>query len=89
MSDNMVRDRIVSIMSVWLAHYMAKEHSGKGYNFFIVSEKRWTGEKAPRAKGNQILRANCLAGVAARARSLDCLIGGTTVYYEDIEGRTV
>lgn len=85
--DNMVRDRVVSIMSVWLGHYMAKNHSG--YTFFIVAEKKWTGVKAEVCIENRGLLTYSQQALQARAQQLECLIGGTTLYYENLGGDQV
>lgn len=85
--DNMVRDRIVSIMAVWLGHYMAKTHTQ--YNYFIVDEKKWSGVKAKVDLPNRTLKNFCADGVRQRAQKLDCMIGGTTISYENLLGQQV
>lgn len=86
--SNIVKDRVISIMAVWLAHYMAKNHSG--FTFFIVKmdgHQPWTAPRQPEMDGgSKGLRGNCFKAVKARCQSSALLIGGTTVLYEDLEG---
>jgi hypothetical protein len=93
LTDNPTRDRAVSIMSVWLAHYMAKynsQHRGTNFTFFIVSDERaGAARQAVLSKADEGLRDNLRRAVAHRCRELTLLIGGTTVYYENIAGAQV
>lgn len=91
---NVVRDRAISLLSVWLAHYMTKNHGNGGqYRFFIVwamGHPNWTGSLAgPLKKSAQMLQTNCTQAVQQRATNPACLIGGTEVSYETVDGDEV
>lgn len=89
---NIVLDRIISITSVWLVHYMTK-NSPKIFEFFIVADtghKIWQNNRMGElGHGDQSLKANCRKAIKARSNNLNLLIGGTTVYYENIAGETI
>ena len=91
--QNRVRDRVISIMSVWLAHYMSRTYGGKGFTFFIVSapgHPMWGGKIHGKVTGpDRGLMRNCQSAVVARANSVSVLIGGTTVYYQNVKGEQI
>ena len=93
-TTNVVRDRVISIMSVWLTHYMTRHHGEGGkYKFFIVwtkSRPTWTGSLAGSLKKpDQFLQKNCTQAVQQRVSNPSCLIGGTEVTYETVDGDEV
>ncbi len=91
--DNLVRDRTVSILSVWLTHYLALKYGGEGYTYFIVDapgHTKWTGRRMPEVTGgNAHLSTACRNAIRDRCTSLAVQIGGTTVYYENLAGDRV
>lgn len=91
-NDNASRDRVISIMSVWLAHYLAKKYpkvSPNNFEYFIISDKSGhPGMQVPskqkdQKKADETLEKACRDALRLRCTTLDCLIGGTTVYYVD------
>ncbi len=91
--DNLVRDRVISIMTVWLAHYLAKLFGPKGFAYYIVDAPKhtpWTGPRSPELnKGDEELKKACRAAVSERCKHNNLLIGGTTVQYENTAGSMV
>lgn len=91
--ENLVRDRVISIMAVWLAHYLAKLFGPKGFTYYIVDAPKhtpWTGPRSPElTRGDEELKKACRAAVSERCKHPNLLIGGTTVQYENTAGHTV
>jgi len=88
---NPVVDRILSIASVWFAHFHARRFDR--FDFFIIKQGT-LGNSGP--KQTRFVRDNdgwlqrlCGHAIGLRLATLDLLIGGTTVYYEDVEGTAV
>jgi hypothetical protein len=85
---NAVADRAISVMSVWLAHYLTSRNPQ--YRYFILE-----GEKAvwvPQAKfagADAALAKACMGGLMARSLDFGVKIGGTTVTYENLKGDVV
>jgi hypothetical protein len=93
-AQNAVRDKIISITSIWLAHYMQKAYPT--FTFFILRNdgpQAWNGPiMGPArdfAQAERNLRRNCATAIQARVQSSALLIGGTTVYYQDLAGQAV
>ena len=89
---NLVRDRVISILSVWLTHFLAKKYTK--FQYFIIKSDAphaaWTGKRADRMdQSSNSLKKACKEGVVARCKSTDVLIGGTTVEYQNLTGDTV
>jgi len=85
---NEVADRAISIMSVWLSHYLAPRNRECKYFILEGTKGSWTAQ-SQRAKEDDLLRKDCLNAVANRASDFGVKIGGTTVQYEDIAGNPV
>jgi hypothetical protein len=88
---NLVRDRVISLMAVWTAHYLALKQKDAVW-YIIQADKAhepWTGarhEPKLRAKGgpdknDTMVLSQCRKAVAARADNPNRIIGGTTVEY--------
>lgn len=90
--NNMVADHAISVMSVWLAHYLAKNNRDCSYFIIEGAKGSWTPQTisdSPEDKGNFILNQYCRKAVRARASDFAVQIGGTTVQYENIAGDRV
>lgn len=91
--QNMVSDRVISIAAVWLAHYETRTASW--FDFFII-QKGKLGQTTKKDKQTKWKKENdgwlqsiCGHAIGHRLATLNLLIGGTTVYYEDIDGNRV
>jgi hypothetical protein len=85
---NMTRDRIVSIASIWLAHFLAKRSPASPVPYFIVKSVSgaWVQNQAPKPDKGAELVKGIRGALQARACSASCLIGGTKVLYVDLKG---
>jgi hypothetical protein len=92
-TPNMVMARSVSILSVWLAHYLKKKHAE--YEYFIVKGikgevvKQVLVRESEHDKGHFMLKTACRKAVQDRVGDFTVKIGGTTVQYENIGGNRV
>lgn len=89
-TDNAVRDRVVSLMSLWLAHYLQKVDSQKTY-YLLRSGKDDKAEDIKsfrKTKSDADLLKMCKAAIELRCNTYACLIGGTSIGYRDLQGKS-
>jgi hypothetical protein len=91
---NLVRDRVISILSIWSAHYLQKAYPAPKFKYFIVradgGHGAWVGKRSPTLdNGATILKKALRTGVTERVNGPQLMIGGTTVGYQNLEGKTV
>lgn len=85
---NVVTDRAISVMSVWLAHYLQQRNPKLEY-FIIEGQKGGWSPQLKREKPDDLLKKDCTQALVQRGAGFSCLIGGTTVGYENVKGDRV
>lgn len=88
-TDNAVRDRVVSLMSLWLAHYLQKIDSTRKY--YLLRTDKSAKEKIRRSNKPDDLKLVdlCKDALATRCSTYACQIGGTSIEYRNTTGDAV
>ena len=92
--DNAVRDRVVSLMSIWVGHYLQKTHADRTYYLLRTGDKSnikgQVGKiKLSDKKCDLELLEQCKGAVTQRCLTPGVLIGGTSLDYMNFEGEPV
>ena len=92
--DNAVRDRVVSLMSIWVGHYLQGKHADRRYYLLRTGDKSKIKDQVAKIdisekKLDMELLEQCKGAVAQRCLTPGVLIGGTTLEYLNFAGDPV